>query len=75
MKIIKIINVIVLLMASAAFGFGAWGLYSAAGKREFRELAYIIPDLSMKLGLILFAVHLVLLTIAYFIRKMQKNKF
>ncbi len=47
-------------------------MYSNAGKKEFRELAYIIPDLSMKLGLVLFAIHVGLLIIAYFIRR--KNK-
>lgn len=69
MKVIKIIDAIILLMACAAFGFGAWGLYSDAGQREFRELAYIIPDLSMKLGLVLFAIHIFLLIIAYLIKR------
>ena len=74
MKVLKIINVIVLLLATAAFTFGAWGLYSDAGRKEFRELAYIIPDLSMKAGLILFAVHLVLLVAIFFIRRKKALK-
>lgn len=74
MKIIRVVDVIVLFMTSVAFGFGAWGLYSAAGKREFRELAYIIPDLSMKIGLALYVVHLILLIITYFIKIKKKEK-
>jgi uncharacterized membrane protein YtjA (UPF0391 family) len=73
MKIIKIIDVIILILASGAFGFGAWGLYTDAGHKEFRELAYIIPDLSMQIGLILFAVHLILLIITYFLAKKKSE--
>ena len=73
MKALKIIDTIILILTSLAFAFGAWGLYSEQGQKEFRELAYVIPDLSMKLGLGLFACHLVLLTTAYFIKARQPN--
>ena len=69
MKILKIIDVIILILTTGAFGFGAWGLYTDAGHKEFHELAYIIPDLSMQLGLILFVVHIILLIITCFFKK------
>jgi ABC-type phosphate transport system permease subunit len=73
MRVIKIIDLITLILAIPAFAFGAWGLYSDAGRKEFRELAYVIPDLSMKLGLVLFFAHVVLLIVAYAIKKKQVN--
>jgi hypothetical protein len=72
MKLLKIINLFVLVLATAAFSFGAWGLYTDAGRKEYRELAYIIPDLSMKAGLVLFAVYLLLLAIITVLKRKSK---
>ncbi len=74
MKVLKVIDLIVLLFATAALSFAAYGQYTHAGRKEYRELAGIIPDLSMKLGLILFAVHLIILIITYFLNKNKSKR-
>jgi hypothetical protein len=56
-------------LAIAACGFGIWGLYTDAGRKEYPELAYIIPDLSMKLGMILFGMDALFLSMALIIRR------
>jgi len=49
----KYAAVITTVVAAAALLFGAWGRFSAAGRREFDEMAGILPFFSWYAGLAL----------------------
>ena len=50
-----------LIFGALAVAFGWWGVYTAAGRRQFDEMAGIIPVASVALGGLLIVIGLALL--------------
>lgn len=52
---------ILLILGAIAAAFGWWGVYTAAGRRQFDEMAGILPLAALALGGLLIVIGLALL--------------
>lgn len=50
-----------LILGAITTAFGWWGVYTAAGRRQFDEMAGILPLASLALGALLIVIGLALL--------------
>ena len=50
-----------LILGVLAVAFGWWGVYTAAGRRQFDEMAGILPLAALALGALLIVIGLALL--------------
>ena len=74
MKFLKTLSVVILIAIVPTLAFGYWGLFTKAGNKEYRELAYIIPWLSLVIGLLLFTLYLMLLIVLFYLRKREAHQ-